>query len=279
MNPNNPLKQYFRQPAIYVRLPSQGKNYPPGAIELTPTGEFPVYPMTAIDEITYRTPDALYNGQATVNVIQSCVPNIKDAWSVPSTDIDTLLIAIRIATYGHDMEFGTACPACKHQTEQALDLRTVLDMMRPADYSETIKSSDMEIHFKPLNYKNMNDNNQLQYENQKLLEMLPNSEIDDAEKLTALSTALKKITDITVNALSQSVAAIKTPQALVTEPEYIVEFLKNCDRDLFNRIRDTIIDLKSKSEMPPVKLTCSECKHNYEQTVTLDMTSFFGSAS
>lgn len=279
MNPNNPLKQYFRQPAIYVRLPSQGKNYPPGAIETTATGELPVYPMTAIDEITYRTPDALYNGQATVNVIQSCVPSIKDAWAVPSTDIDTLLVAIRIATYGHDMEFGTACPACKEQSEQALDLRTVLDNMRPADFSQTVKAGDMEIHFRPLTYKNMNDNNQMQYENQRLLEVLPNSEINDAEKLAALSGALKKITDITVNALSQSIAAIKTPQALVTEPEYIVEFLKNCDRQLFNRIRDTIIELKSKSEMPPVKLACAKCKHEYEQALTLDMTSFFGYAS
>ena len=74
---NNPLKQFFRQPAIYVRLPSQGKFYPPGVLEMPATGELPVYPMTAIDEITYRTPDALFNGQATVNVLQSCVPDIK----------------------------------------------------------------------------------------------------------------------------------------------------------------------------------------------------------
>ena len=50
--------------------------------------ELPVYPMTAIDEITYRTPDALFNGQAVVNVIHSCVPNIKNAWEIPGTDLD-----------------------------------------------------------------------------------------------------------------------------------------------------------------------------------------------
>ena len=279
MNPNNPLKQYFRQPAIYVKLPSQGKNYPQGTINLTPTGELPVYPMTAIDEITYRTPDALYNGQATVNVIQSCVPDIKDAWAVPATDLDTLLVAIRIATYGHDMEFGTACPACKHTSEQTIDLRTVLDSLKPANYTETIKSGDMEIYFRPLNYKNMNDNNAMQYENQKLLELLPDSEMPDANKISALSDALKKITEITINALSQSIVAIKTPQSLVSEPEYIKELLKNCDRQLFNQIRDFIISLKSQSEMQPLKLVCSDCKHEYEQTITLDMSSFFGSAS
>ena len=110
MNPNNPLNQYFRQPAIYIKLPSGGNYYPPGAIEMTQTGDIPVLPMTAIDEITYRTPDALFSGQAVVNVIQSCIPNIKDAWAIPSVDIDTILVAIRIATYGHNMEFATTCP-------------------------------------------------------------------------------------------------------------------------------------------------------------------------
>jgi hypothetical protein len=279
MNPNNPLKQYFRQPAIYIKLPSQGKNYPPGALTIPPTGELPVYPMTAIDEITYRTPDALYNGQATVNVIQSCIPDIKDAWGIPSTDIDTLLIAIRIATHGHDMDFNTTCPACQHESEQTMDLRTVLDSIKVANYDQTVHAGDMEIFFKPLNYKHVNNNNQMQYENQKLLQMLPDSGIPDAEKMTALSDALKKITDITVVALAQSIAVVKTPQALVSEPEFIEEMLKNCDSKLFNQIRDFILDLKASSEMQPLKLVCSECSHNYEQSITLDMASFFAYAS
>jgi hypothetical protein len=107
MNENNPLQQYFRQPAIYVKLPSQGKFYANNTLDLPPTGELPVYPMTAIDEITYRTPDALFNGQSTVNVLQSCVPNIKNGWAVPAMDIDTLLVAIRIASYGHNIRERT----------------------------------------------------------------------------------------------------------------------------------------------------------------------------
>lgn len=279
MNQTNPLRQYFRQPTIYVRLPSGGKNYPPGTLNMPATGELPVYPMTAIDEITYRTPDALFNGQATVNVIQSCVPDIKDGWAVPSIDVDTLLIAIRIATYGHDMPFETACPKCKHESERSIDLRLVLDSLRAADYSKTIRTGDIEIYFKPLNYKNINDNNALQYENQKLLNLLPDSDVPEPEKLSALSDALKKITDITINALSQSIATIKTPQALVSEPEFIQEFLTNCDRQVFNKIRDFIVDLKTQSEMQPLKITCDQCQHEYEQAITLDMASFFASGS
>jgi hypothetical protein len=276
---NNPLKQYFRQPAIYVKLPSQGRFYPPGTINMPANEELPVYPMTAIDEITYRTPDALFNGQATVNVIQSCVPDIKDVWNVPAMDIDTLLISIRIATYGHNMDFSTKCPKCNNESEHGLDLRTVMDRIKSPDYNQCLHHGDIEIYFRPMTYKNINDNNAMQFENQKLLQMLPDADAPDSDKMTALSAALKRITEITVRALAQSVATVKTPQALVSEPEYIEEFLKECDRSLFNKIRDTIVALKEKAEMQPMKMTCDSCKHEYEQAITLDMSSFFEPAS
>ena len=276
---NNPLRQYFRQPAIYVKLPSDGKFYPPGTLDMPANKEIPILPMTAIDEITYRTPDALFNGQATVNVLQSCVPNIRDAWSIPAMDIDTLLVAIRIASYGHDMDFGTKCPSCGNEEEHSLDLRQVLDRIRTPDYTQSIRAGDMEIYFKPMTYKNLNDNNQLQFEQQKLLQMLPSADVPEEKKMSALGAALKRITEITVQALAYSISAIKTPDALVSEPEYIVEWLQNCERTMFTRIRDHIISIKEQAELQPMQLKCNKCSHEYQQPITLDMSSFFESAS
>ena len=276
---SNPLSQYFRQPSIYIRLPSQGQNYPAGTLVMPANGELPVYPMTAIDEITYRTPDALFNGQATVNVIQSCVPNIKDAWAVPSIDLDTILIAIRIASYGHEMEFATTCPACNATSERTIDLRTMLDALRAPDYTAHVSHGDLEIYFRPLSYKNLNDNSALQYEQQKLLQVIPDSTISEADKMTALTQAFKSLTEITIRSLAISITAIKTPQALVSEPAHIEEFLKNCERDLFNQIRDHVLRLREQSELQPLKLECTACNHQYQQALTLDMASFFAPAS
>ena len=93
----NPLKAFFRQPAIYLKLPSNGAYWPNSSIDFPQNRELPVYPMTAVDEITYRTPDALFSGQSVVNVIQSCIQNISNAWSIPAMDVDTILISIRIS--------------------------------------------------------------------------------------------------------------------------------------------------------------------------------------
>jgi hypothetical protein len=279
MNQTNPLRQYFRQPAIYIKLPSQGQFYPEGTLTPTATGSYPVYPMTAIDEITYRTPDAMFNGQATVNVIQSCMPDILDAWQVPAMDIDAVLVAIRIASYGHEMEFESQCPKCQATSDRSIDLRLVLDGLQAPDYTKSIQSGDMEIFFRPMTYKNLTDNSQIQYENQKLIQMLPEAEVADSEKLSALGQSLKRITEITIKALAQSIGMIKTPSAMVSEPEFIEEMLHNCDRKLFNQIRDYIIDLKSVAEMKPLHLVCDECSNEYEQVLTMDMSSFFAPAS
>ena len=54
MTTDNPLRQFFRRPALYLKLPSGGQGYSEGAIDFPDNGELAIYPMTAIDEITSR---------------------------------------------------------------------------------------------------------------------------------------------------------------------------------------------------------------------------------
>jgi hypothetical protein len=278
MLPNNPLTQYFRQPAVYIRLPSGGKFYPPGTLQMPPNNELPVLPMTSVDEITYRTPDALFNGTATVNVIKSCVPSIRDPWVMPSTDIDAVLVGIRIASYGHEMEIGTTCPACNEADEISVDLRRVNDMISAGNYDQVLNIGDLEIYFKPITYRTVNQNNQVQLEQQQAMQLI-NSDADEKIKIDQLNKSIAVINETTLNTVAQSIAAIKTPQAMVTETEFIVDFLKNCDSKKFNQLRDYVIGLKQASEVKPLDLICKECSHKYKQAFTLDLSSFFEDAS
>lgn len=275
----NPLRQFFRQPAIYLRLPSDGRFWPEGSLEFPENRELPVMPMTAIDEITYRTPDALFNGQAVVSVIQSCVPNIRNAWGAPSVDIDAILTAIRIASYGHDLDIDSKCPKCENQETYSIDLRQVLDGFRLPNYDTCVTNSDLEIHFVPLNYKQMHENNTMQFNEQRLLAMLPGAELPEEEKIKMLADALRKVTEMTVSTLTMTISMIKTPQAMVTDREHIADFLKNCDRSLFNTIRDHVIKLRVDSELKPLQVKCSACENEYQQPFTLDQANFFAPAS
>ena len=275
----NPLKQYFRQPAIYMRLPTGGKYWPTGTIDIPQNGEIPVYPMTAIDEITYRTPDALFNGQAVVSVIQSCMPNIKNAWAAPAADVNSMLVAIRLASYGHELEISSTCPSCETVEDYAVDLRQILDQLKLPNFETTLQHGDLEIAFAPVSYEQQNQSNQSQFEEQQMIRSITESSLTEEEKIKKLNDAMRRITELTIQALKCSIAGIRTPGAIVSEPEYIQEFLINCDRKLFTIIRDHVIDLRKVSDLKPLDIKCGNCSHEYQQTVTLDMTSFFGPAS
>ena len=272
----NPLRQFFRQPALYLRLTSDGQYWPSGSLDMPVNKELPVYPMTAIDEITYRTPDALFNGQATVSVIQSCLPNIKDAWKMPVIDLNSTLIAMRIASTGHNMEIESACPACGETNDFELDLRNVLAQQTTPDYSKSVSQGDLEIYFKPMSYEDQNKVNIAQFEQQRAITNIANSNDSEEIKTQQLNTVLASINNITTEALKYTIGGIKTPQALVTEPEFIDEFLKNCDRNLYNRIKDYAVELRQQGEFKPLEMTCSHCSHEYQQNFGLDNSNFFG---
>lgn len=276
----NPLKQFFRQPAIYLRLPSMGQYWDSSAIDMPANSELPVFPMTAIDEITYRTPDALFNGQAVVNVIQSCIPSIKDAWKIPSTDLNAILISIRIASYGHDMDLSIKCPSCETESDFTIDLRMMLDRIKSANYSGVLKQGDLEITFTPISYDHQNQINVNQFEQQRKIQQIQLSEnLSDEQKIEQLNATLQEITALTIETLKYSIASIRTPQSLVTEPEFIHEFLVNCDRKFYNQIRDHIIDLRQRGEIDNIEVECPNCSHKWPQTLTLDQAAFFGGAS
>lgn len=276
---NNPLSQYFRQPAIYVSLPSNGEYYDEGALERTENGEYPVLPMTTIDEITYRTPDALFNGTAVVNVIQSCMPNIKNAWSMPSIDVDSVLVAIRIATFGHQLDISTTCPSCNEESEYGVDLRIILDNIQKPDYEGFLELGDLKLHFQPMSYNQMNENNLRQFEEQRVLNIMQDQELTDQDKLNQMSQILLKITKITTDALAQNIKLIETPSDTVSNPDQIKEWLNNTDRNVFTRVRDHILKTKEASEIKPLDITCQDCNNAYQQLFTLDMSNFFEDAS
>ena len=103
-NTPNPLSEYFRSPKLFVKLPTGGMFYDKDIVEYPESGELPVFPMTAKDEVMMKNPDALLNGEAVCSLISSCVPNVKNPRLMISNDVDTLLIAIQGATNGDDIE-------------------------------------------------------------------------------------------------------------------------------------------------------------------------------
>jgi hypothetical protein len=105
------------------------------------------------------------------------------------------------------------------------------------------------------------------------------TEMPDADRITRMNAMMKALVEVTVKAISQSIIEIRAPGAIVIEQKHIEEFILNCDRTLFNAIRDYVIKLREDSELRPLDIACPSCTHQYQQVFTLDMANFFVAAS
>lgn len=274
MTTDNPLRQFFRRPALYLRLPSGGKGYTSDAIDFPDNSELPIYPMTAIDEITSRTPDALYNGVAITEIIKSCIPAIKDPWQVLNIDLDPILIAIRVATNGQLMEIDSTCPECNEDSKFDVDLVAMLSTFTSGDYDTPVKIDNLLIKFKPLSYKDVNKISERQFEVQKQfmqIEAITDTVVKDAKT----NEIIKILNRLTGEIIIDAIEYIKTPEDTVFDKDFIREFLDNCDKNTYNTVRDKNIDLRKENEVKPLDVTCSHCSHKHKQTFNINITNFF----
>jgi len=278
----NPLAKHFRQPAIHLSLPSKGQYWPQGSLDLNMTGQLEIYPMTTRDEITLKTPDALLNGSSIVSLFQSCCPQIKDAWNMPNVDVDSVLIAIRIATYGQNIDIETICtnPECKNENKHELDLTTMLDGITSPNYNRTVDIEKMKIKLKPMSYFENNKSKMLSFEQDRALSVIGDDSISDEDKMTAFNQHLANMVDINTGLITAGTEYIETADGTqVTDPAFISEFYNNCDTKIVKAVKERFEEFAKTLELPKPKIKCEECGTEYPVAVGFDYANFFANAS
>ena len=274
----NPLFKHFRQPGIYFKPPSGGKYWQDGALSLSVTGEVGVMPMTTKDEITLKTPDALLNGQGVVNVVQSCCPEIHNAWDMPATDVDATLIAIRIASYGNQMDFGSKCPHCETENDYAIDLGTTLSSIQAPDYTKPVTVNGLSVKLKPQSYAELNRASMIAFEEQQILRSIGNSDADPQGAKQQFDDHLQKVIQLNIGLLASSTESITTEDGtLVTDPGFIIEFYDNAENKIIKQVQAHITKLQQDGGIKPITVNCNneECGKEFPVTLTFDYASFF----
>jgi hypothetical protein len=271
----NPLAAFYRQPKIYVKLPSGGLFYEPGSLDISVAGEYPVFGMTAKDEIMFKTPDALLSGQSTVEVIKSCMPAIVDPWKMPTIDVDFCLISIRIATYGDSMEVGSVCPHCEEDNTFSIVLQGWLDQYYGYEYQSVINVGPLEIHLRPFTYREMSNTAIKTMEQQRIFSIVNDETMSDEDKISKFSESFEKLTDLTVDVVATCISKIVTPDGETSDAVFIKDFIHNCTSDVFDQISKHLSTQKSNLEIKPQQVQCGECNGAYLLPVTMDQSNFF----
>lgn len=280
---HNPLSKHFRQPKLFIRLPSNGAYYPEGSLEPTENMEFPVYAMTAKDEIMFKTPDALLNGQSTVSVIQSCMPNIKNAWHVPSIDVDAILIAIRIATYGDKMDLEFKIPVTQEERGFEIQLTPLLDSITQHSYNPVCTYGDFVFELVPGNYKTFTENALKTFEEQRLFRAINDDQLTDAQKLELFNESFTRLTEINIGNIFSNVRSVTVGgDDPVTNTGFIKEFLENADTGVYKALLTHMEEERKKFQIKPFEITTMPedrergAPASFTVPFTFDQANFFG---
>ena len=280
----NPLSKYYRQPAVYIKFPSGG-NYPPQVLERSPNGEYPVLPMTAKDELAFKTPDAMMNGQATIDVIKSCIPNIKDPWQLVSYDMDTILIAIRIASYGEKMDLNTTVPVANETMTHSINLPDLLDRLSQVQITNSCKLKDgLEITVRPLIYKQIIDSQIRTFQQQRIyMQVQQSTTMSDEEKTQKFTDSFNMLTELNSALLLNNIEKITLPDGKqsVSDPAQIKDFIENAESKLTKEIEEELSKIRLQGAVPPIQMQATEeqikkgAPANYTIPITFDNSNFF----
>jgi hypothetical protein len=271
----NPLQQHFRQPKIYISLPSHGVYNKPGTIE-GDTDRIPVFGMTGMDEIIMKTPDALLTGESTAQVIGSCCPAIKDPWDLSNLDTDLILTAIRIATFGSELTMTNVCDSCGTSNDYNLDLNVLIDHYGRCSYDNKLIVGELKITTRPLTYQQSTEFSLRNFQLQQQLKQITDVPADEQKEFTA--KVFKELAQIRNDVFTIGVESVDTGKTIVTERAFISEWIENADRDVMEAIRKHIQSNQQTWATPRHPVKCSECGTEAKLSLDLDQSNFFVTA-
>lgn len=273
----SPLKKYRRQPKIYIDLPSKGKFWPENAVYNNTFTQMAVFSMTANDDILFKTPDALINGNATANNIKSCVPSILDPWNMPVIDLDTILISIRLATYGPDMTVNAQCPHCKTENSYDVPLQFFIDHYNTLHYNDTCKIDNFKFKTRPLTYKEFTENQKTMLALQRALTITAPTIKDETKRNEFQEKVLYDIADATMKLIIVSIVSVEVDGEVETDAQEIINWMTNTDAKVFKAIKEHTEANVSAWMTPKHSVRCGndKCGKEHKIAVRLDQSDFF----
>ena len=281
MSESNPLGQYFRKPGLNVRLPSGGKFYaiPP---KMTIDGEIAVFPMTAKDELLVKSADSLLNGDALINLIRSCVPDIANPSEIPNPDLDAVLLAIRKATYGSKLDINANCPCFDWSGVYSIDIDNMMQqIIDTPDFNQVDLSNGLQVNVKPNSLSDQNKLGLIQFENVRKLQSITET-TDEATKLTINNDITTRNISLTEEIISNAIINVCLPDGtVVSDRTMIKEWINQIEVTDFKLIEEKISEINKSGTSTRTQVKCGKegCERMFDIDFTLDPVNFFAQGS
>lgn len=280
MNQMNPLSKYTKVEVLFTKLATNDVvKYPEGVL-VENTVECGICARSARDELMFNNPDALMNGEAVVNVIHNCVPNIANARKLYVPDVEQLLIGIKIATKEKEYQIEAKCPVCEAHGAFERNLQYLLDS---AELLETQPELILEevggllLKFRPHTWEEHSNFGLLMFQEQKKAQILENLDETDEEKMKKFTAIFEVMTQLSFEMIVANIESVETPDGvLITDKKYIYDWLGEQPAFILSQIREKADEINDIGVSHTMDVGCSECGHEWTiDNLQFDPSNFF----
>lgn len=286
MNPNNPLQKFYRKVKFSITLPSRGKWYPKGTLSSN-DGTLEIYAMTAADDTRFKTNEVLVSPIATYDLIKSCAPQITDPENMPTVDLDAVILSIRRASYGNNMNFIVPVPNTTLTQPVNLDIEKLIhdipNISELWDEDLIIKDESLEIVIRlaPLPLRSLFATTKQLFKQQHIAEKISKNESSNDEKIEEIDQQLKTLSTINVNVVAESIKNIKCGDYVTDKPSEIRQFINQIDLAYFHAIKNHIEEQKKKTAFNKIRIEATQeqiaagAPSTWEADIEFNLTNFF----
>ena len=201
---------------------------------------------------------------------------------MPSIDTDATLIALRIASYGHQMDFEGTCAKCNETETYAMDLRHLLASIKCPSYEHLMDLQAVNIKFKPQSYFQTTQISQAQFELQKYEKLMSELTEENMEEKTKQAAAqIKRLNELALDMLSNATEYIidVESQQKIERRDYIKEFYTNIDSKVIQSINEWLSELQKDAIPKLQKVNCAHCGEEMQLQIVFDYANFFVTGS
>lgn len=278
MNSTNPLSSYFRKVKSYIKLPSNGNYYDASVIEFkTQTNEVGIRAMTAADELQLKNPDALLNGEALKSILLSCVEGLHKPEKLLVNDVEALIIAIKVATYGDVINIEAECPVCNHNNTFGVNVALMFDDIKQLEPEYPVNlSNGLTAFVRPYLQEHHVRASMSLFNQSKIVKIFESDEdMDETKKISMFSKTFVEMSKLTHSLICDNVLKVVAgDDIVVTDKTHIAEMLNNISAADVEKIESTISALNDVGLDKVFTGHCSECNNEMKVEIEFNPVNF-----
>jgi hypothetical protein len=141
-------------------------------------------------------------------------------------------------------------------------------------------NDDLIVHVKPYSFEMRQLFLLKEFEEEKALKAIDdsNQELNEFDRASILASSIERLSKITFDLVSRSIDKIVMIKQNITvsDPAHISEWLTSINKQQADSVMKAVNELNSVGVDKVIDAQCTECQHEWKETLNFDPVSFFG---